>query len=39
MIAGIFGLLGILLLWVGFTGRGNDMWKAVTSMEFKPFGT
>jgi hypothetical protein len=38
MIAGIITLIGVLLMWVGITGRGNDMWKAVFGGEFKPFG-
>lgn len=38
MIAGIVALLGILLIWIGATDKGNDMWKAITGGEFKPFG-
>jgi hypothetical protein len=39
MIPAIFILIGVLGIWIGFTARGNDMWKAITSMEFKPLGT
>lgn len=39
MIAGVVILLGVLLLWIGGTGRGNNMWQALTGFEFKPFGT
>ncbi len=38
MIAGVVILLGVLLLWIGFTGRGNDFWQSLTGMEFKPLG-
>ena len=38
MISAIFILIGIFGVWIGFTGRGNDMWQAITTMEFKPLG-
>lgn len=38
MLAGVVILLGVLLLWLGFTGRGNDFWTAVVGKEFKPLG-
>lgn len=39
MIGGIILLIGILLVWIGTTDRGNQMWKAVFGGEgFKPLG-
>ena len=38
MIGGIILLLGILLVWVGGTNRGQAMWKAIFGEAFKPIG-
>jgi len=38
MIGGIILLLGILLVWVGATNRGQNMWNAVFGGVFKPLG-
>jgi len=38
MIGGIILLLGILLVWVGGTNRGQAMWKAIFGEAFKPLG-
>jgi hypothetical protein len=38
MIGGIVLLLGILLIWIGTTDRGNKFWEAVFGAVFKPLG-
>jgi len=38
MIGGIILLIGVLLVWVGTTNRGQTMWKAVFGEGFKPLG-
>jgi len=38
MIGAIVVLIGLLLIWVGVTGRGGDFWKAVFGTAFKPLG-
>lgn len=38
MIGGIILLIGILLVWVGATDRGQKMWAAVFGGAFKPLG-
>ena len=38
MIGGIILLMGILLVWIGATNRGQNFWKALFGGDFKPIG-
>lgn len=38
MIGAVVLLMGVLLIWIGITGRGAQFWKAVFGADFKPLG-